>query len=192
MSSITYVAYCSNNGKNECSGNLYETRVSPCNTCISGCDASCQALFSFTIQKRIQKQTGVSSSTYNNNLVPYQVTKNQGNYKSQGLPNFASQASDRNKPSGLTSRHQIINRNTSSLHGSRTSLKPGSLAPPNNGVDVKHGSYDRHLAKLKAKSLKPRSSTINQNPTYGNKQNNISIFNYGTYTNNLCNTSTPC
>lgn len=181
--SRTYVAYCSNT--TECSGNIYETRVASCNTCISNCDASCQALSSFIIQKRIQKQTGVSSSTYNNNLVPFQVIKGQQNYKNQLNGKGANPASDRNESSAK--KMQIINRNTSSLRGSRTSLKPGSLAPSINGVDVKHGSYDRHLAKLKAKSLKPQYSIINSNnPLYGNKKNSISIFDYGGYFNSQC------
>ena len=183
--SQTYVAYCNSNGETECSGNLYGSTIVQCKGCIDG-----SSFDPFTTQKKIQKQTGVSSSTYNNNLVPYQVTKGQHNYKNQLNGSGVSQASDRNKSSAANM--QIINRNTSSLRGSRTSLKPGSLAPPINGVDVKHGSYDRHLAKLKAKSLKPQSLPSLPPAKYGNKQNNISIFNYGNYTNHQCNQVTPC
>lgn len=197
MSTITYVAYCTDKGEIECNGNTYETPVNSCNTCNSSCDASCQLLSSFTLQKKIQKQTGVSSSTYINNLVPFEVTKGQNNYYKQGLPPYASQASDRNT-SVLPPSSQIVHRNTSSLRGSRTSLKPGSLAPGNKGVDIKHNSYDRYLAKLKVKSLKPNSKIsydstslyppkFSNVPMYGNKRNNISIFNYGGYNNNICN-----
>jgi len=197
MSSTVYVAYCSSNGENECSENFYQSEINRCITCNSICDASCQELSNFITQKRIQKQTGVSSSTYNNNLVPYQVTKGQNNYIFQGLPNNANNASDREKSS--TSKNiQIVNRNTSCLKGSRTSLKPGCLAPPTNGVDVKHGSYERHLAKLKAKSLKPNYKTYiseeiikRSSRVYGNKQNNISIFDYGGYKNS-CTNLTNC
>ena len=178
--STVYVAYCINNAETECSGNLYESTIVQCKGCIDN-----SSFDKFTIQKKIQKQTGVASSTYNNNLVPYQVTKAQQNYINQINGIGVSQASDRNKSSAANM--QIINRNTSSLRGSRTSLKPGSLAPPINGVDVKHGSYDRHLAKLKAKSLKPQSLPSLPPAKYGNKQNNISIFNYGNYTNKHCN-----
>ena len=177
--STVYVAYCSNS---ECSGNLYGSTIVQCKGCL---DSS--SFDTFTTQKRIQKQTGVSSSTYINNLVPYKVTKLQQNYKNQLKGIGVSQASDRNNSSAATM--QIINRNTSSLRGSRTSLKPGSLAPSINGVDVKHGSYDRHLAKLKAKSLKPQHSAIapKANPNgWGGKQNNISIFNYGSYHSKQC------
>ncbi len=196
--STTYVAYCTDKGEIECSGNIYDTKVNSCNTCNSSCDVSCQLLSSFTLQKKIQKQTGVSSSTYMNNLVPFEVTKGQKNYKDQGLtPQGASQASDRNT-SVTPPSSQIVHRNTNSLRGSRTSLKPGSLAPGNNGVDIKHNSYDRYLAKLKVKSLKPISK-ISFDPTnpyppkssnlpmYGNKRNNISIFNYGGYKQDICN-----
>lgn len=179
------VAYCNSNGETECSGNLYESTIVQCKGCIDN-----SSFDTFITQKKIQKQTGVASSTYNNNLVPYQVTKAQQNYINQLNGTGAHPASDRNESSAKNM--QIINRNTSSLRGSRTSLKPGSLAPPINGVDVKHGSYDRHLAKLKAKSLKPQSSLTNSKPLYGNKQNNISIFNYGNYTNHQCNQVTPC
>ena len=178
--SQTYVAYCNSNGETECSGNLYVSTIVQCKGCIDN-----SSFDTFTTQKKIQKQTGVSSSTYNNNLVPYQVTKAQHNYINQLNGKGVSQASDRNNSSAA--KMQIINRNTSSLRGSRTSLKPGSLAPPINGVDVKHGSYDRHLAKLKAKSLKPLSLNINPDLLNNSKKNNISIFNYGNYTNHQCN-----
>ena len=182
--SINYVAYC-----RECSGNYFLNDVVGCKSC--DCSINCSSHNSFITQKKIQKQTGVAESTYINNLVPYQVTKNQNNYKfdKNNVSKLAKNNSDRlylsNSMSSLSS--YSINRNTSSLKGSKTSLKPGSLAPGGIGVDSKHASYDRHLAKLKAKSLKPRESlkVTPTNAKQGNKLNNISLFNYS-YNSNKC------
>ena len=178
MTSI-YVAYC-----RECSGNYFLNNVIDCKSCIDN-----KSHNSFITQKKIQKQTGVAESTYINNLVPYEVTKNQNNYKfdKNNVLKLAKNNSDRlylsNSMSNLSS--YSINRNTSSLKGSKTSLKPGSLAPGGIGVDSKHASYDRHLAKLKAKNLKPRESSNATKAIQGNKKNNISLFNYS-YNSDKC------
>lgn len=170
MVSHTYVAQCGV----DCCNNYFSNNVIGCKGCISVNDNS------FNTQKNIQKQTGVSSSTYINNLVPYQVTKAQEYYKNQGknYPSYAKVSSDRIRPSNMHNNMRVVNRNTSSLLGSKTSLKPGSLAPGGVGVDIKHNSYDRYLAKLKAKNLKPRNNNISSKPNKGNKTNNISIFDY--------------
>lgn len=170
MVSHTYVAQCGV----DCCNNYFSNNVIGCKGCISVNDNS------FNTQKVIQKQTGVSSSTYINNLVPYQVTKAQEYYKNQGknYPLYAKVSSDRIKPSNMHNNMRVVNRNTSSLLGSRTSLKPGCLAPGGIGVDIKHNSYDRYLAKLKAKNLKPRNNNISSKPNLGNKLNNISLFDY--------------
>ena len=131
----------------------------------------------FIYQKKILKQTGVTSSIYNSNLTAFSVIKGQ-NYNTTA----ASAASDRDKPSNTK---LIIRRNTSSLTGSRTSLKPGSLSAGGKGVDVKHNSYDRYLAKLKGKTLK--QITTGTEPKYGNKISNIPLFSYSeTQCNNNC------
>jgi len=41
----------------------------------------------------------------------------------------------------------------SSTHQSITRMRPGSTSAPGSGVDVKHGSYDRYLARLKGRSV---------------------------------------
>ena len=183
MSSV-YVAYCGV----ECSGNYFISDIRGCTTCTPGINTIDN---SFITQKIIQHQTGVASSTYNNNLVPYQVTKGQNYYIKQGTGlNFAKVSSDRLRPSNSQNHNiRVVYRNTSSLQGSRTALRPGSLAPGGIGVDIKHNSYDRHLAKLKAKNLRPRESTHNPTPIQGNKMNNISIFNY--YPHSRCNLQLP-
>lgn len=160
----------------ECSGNYYSSNVIGCKGC--ACSKCGSSFDEFMIQKNIQKQTGISSSTYLNNLVPFEVTKNQNFYKNQGLPNYSKVSSDRIKPSNLNNMNRVVNRNTSSLKGSKTSLKPGSLAPGGIGVDIKHNSYDRYLAKLKVKNLRPKESSFTDNVKQGNKKNNILVFNY--------------
>tara|TARA_R110002072_G_scaffold49072_3_gene133731 strand:- start:868 stop:1419 length:552 start_codon:yes stop_codon:yes gene_type:complete len=173
------VAYCGV----ECSGNYFISDIRGCTTCTPGINTTDN---SFITQKIIQHQTGVASSTYNNNLVPFQVTKGQNHYINQGILGFAKVSSDRSYSSNSQNSNniRIIHRNTSSLQGSRTALRPGSLAPGGIGVDIKHNSYDRHLAKLKAKNIRPRQNTHNPVPIQGNKMNNISIFNY--YPNSRC------
>ena len=185
MTTTNIVAYC-----RECSGNYFLNNVIGCRSC-GYCEENCElSLYDdFIIQKKIQKQTGVAESTYINNLVPYNVTKNQKNYKfdKNNISKLAKNNSDRlyssNSMSKLSS--YSINRHTSSLKGSKISLKPGSLAPGGIGVDSKYGSYDRHLAKLKANSLKPRESSKATKPIQGNKVNNISLFSYS-YKSSKC------
>ena len=41
----------------------------------------------------------------------------------------------------------------SSTHRSITRMRPGSTSAAGTGVDVKHGSYDRYLARLKGRSV---------------------------------------
>ena len=182
--SITFVAFCGT----ECSANLVSDIVQ-CRSCMcdfSCADCSCSSFNSFIIQKNIQNQTGIQSSTYINNLVPQHVSRGQKFYIQQGLPNFSKNSSDRLRSSNTQNNSiRIIHRNTSSIKGSRTSLKPGNLAPGGIGVDIKHNSYNRHLAKLKSKHLMPREDDHNNNPIRGNKQNNMSVFNY--YWNSKCN-----
>ena len=83
----------------------------------------------------------------------------------------------------------IVPSHGNSTRSSITRHRPGAGAPGGTGVDIKHNSYDRHLAKLKAKNLRPRESTHNPTPKQGNKMNNISIFNY--YPNSRCNLPLP-
>lgn len=49
--------------------------------------------------------------------------------------------------------HSNVPSHASSTHRSITRCRPGSTSAPGAGVDVKHGSYDRYLARLKGKSV---------------------------------------
>ena len=58
--------------------------------------------------------------------------------------------SDRQYPSNSQlNRFRIVHRFSSSKKATKTSLKPGALCPGGKGVDVKHNSYDRYLARKK-------------------------------------------
>ena len=61
-----------------------------------------------------------------------------------------SQASDRKEAAENSSN--IRTTNYSSTYRTRLSLKPGALAPGGKGVDVKHNSYARYLAKTKGRN----------------------------------------
>ena len=62
-----------------------------------------------------------------------------------------NQSSDRPNP-----HKQITNvqRNTSSLIGTRTSLKPGACSPGGIGVDIKHNSFYRYNLRIRGSVLK--------------------------------------
>ena len=73
----------------------------------------------------------------------------------------------------------------SSTHRSITRMRPGSTSAPGVGVDVKHGSYDRYLARLKGRSVlrtqAPAKAAVV--PVQGNKTMNYGI---AYHTNCLC------
>ena len=51
-----------------------------------------------------------------------------------------------------------------STRSSLTRMRPGSTSAAGKGVDIKHGSYDRYLARLKGKSvLRTAPETISNN-----------------------------
>tara|TARA_B100000927_G_C16450696_1_gene463696 strand:+ start:706 stop:1017 length:312 start_codon:yes stop_codon:yes gene_type:complete len=58
--------------------------------------------------------------------------------------------SDRDYPSNSkVSNIRVVTRRPNSTKRTKTSLRPGALAPGGVGVDVKHNSYDRYLARKK-------------------------------------------
>lgn len=52
----------------------------------------------------------------------------------------------------------------------RTRIIPGQLSAPGVGVDVKHDSYARYLARKKAPNMRTKKSTPLPAPIQGNKQ----------------------
>ena len=61
-----------------------------------------------------------------------------------------------------------VQRNSSSLRGTRTSLKPGATVPGGVGVDIKHNSFNRYNLRLRGAVLKTKkqSSNILKFPAY--------------------------
>ena len=82
-----------------------------------------------------------------------------------------NQASDRNIPHKVNiniPRYLMSNR-------------PGSLSAKGIGVDLKHNSYARHLAKIKQKSIRQEKGvTTNNNstvkPLFGNKRYKLGVI----------------
>jgi len=123
-------------------------------------------------QKRIQNTVRVDGSEYIMNKGALNVyTKPVATYQNVNW----NQMSDRAVPG-------VVNRNVpshgSSTRSSITRMRPGSMSAASTnqqgskGVDMKHGSYDRYLAKLKGKKplrTQTQLSTANNVPVHGNK-----------------------
>ena len=64
-------------------------------------------------------------------------------------PQNNNQSDRQHASNSKLSTFRIVPRNPSSFRRTKTSLKPGALCPGGMGVDVKHNSYDRYLARKK-------------------------------------------
>ena len=114
-------------------------------------------------QRRIWNTARVPSSLYTMNLGAMNVAGNDNN---QPLAQYGNvnwnQMSDRAVP-GVVNRH---------VPRQRTRAIPGQQSAGGKGVDVKHDSYARYLARKKAPVLKQKgspSTPANPTPINGNK-----------------------
>ena len=98
-----------------------------------------------------------------------------------------------NKPKirfGLVNWHQMSDRvvpsvqkihypgnNGNSTKTSITRIRPGSLSPGGEGLDIKHFSYDRYLNRLKAGNLKAGIPNPNITAKRGNKTVKFGLIN---------------
>jgi hypothetical protein len=136
---------------------------------------------SIPTQKKIQNVVRVDSSEYLMNkgaLSVYTQPTAAYNYVNW------NQQSDRAVP-GVVHRNVPRRGDGSSTRTSITWLRPGSSSAASSstmqgskGVDMKHGSYDRYLAKLKGrKVLRTQSyvSTSTNVPAQGNKTRTFGI-----------------
>ena len=138
-----------------------------------GCDTpSCSgANVTEITQKRIWNTVRVAASEY---------TMNVGSLTVYQQPSSASgvnwnQMSDRSLPANSNiSNITVVPSRGNSTKYSITRERPGSQKPGGKGVDIKHGSYARYLARLKGKgSLRTQvTSTV---PVYGNKTKSYGI-----------------
>jgi len=141
-----------------------------CRACGSG--PAIPYVSSIPTQKIIQKVVRVDESDYIMNKGALNVfTKPVAAYS---YVNW-NQQSDRAVP-GIV--HHNVPSHGNSTRTSITRMRPGSMSaasssiPGSKGVDMKHGSYDRYLAKLKgAKALRTQTQASTQNnvPIHGNK-----------------------
>ena len=97
--------------------------------------------------KRIENTVRVPSSEYTMNKSALNVyTPPQSQFAHVNW----NQMSDRAVP-GIT--RSVVPSHGNSTRTSLTRMRPGSTSAPGKGVDMKHGSYDRYLARLKGKSV---------------------------------------
>jgi len=117
-------------------------------------------------QKRIQHTVRVSGSAYTDSLAP-QHSATPGAF-------LWNQASDRAVAGVVV--HDVPSRGASSIHCTITRARPGACSAPGKGVDIKHGSYDRYLAKLKGRTVaRTCAATPAIQPVRGNKTQYYSI-----------------
>ena len=138
----------------DCSGNNVSDRLPPyCGTC---------PLKLNTIPRSPYRSIETPMSVYISNLSSLYV------YQKPTLLYYNvnwNQSSDRAIPHIQPTN---VQRNTSSLKGTRTSLKPGAMVPGGVGVDIKHNSFNRYNLRLRGAVLKTKTSptTILKFPSY--------------------------
>ena len=94
--------------------------------------------------KRIYKTFMVPTSEYIMARKSYVVSKDTLNGKNYNQDN----KSDRLNPH-KTPKTAVVPSHGNSTKRSLTRMRPGSMVPGGEGVDVKHNSYERYLAKKK-------------------------------------------
>jgi hypothetical protein len=149
-------------GNNEPDWYVYSNR---CNGCSGGFAASADAT-----QRRIQNTVRVSQSEYLENLAGLNVfTPAIAKY---GYVNW-NQGSDRAEPGQV--HRNVPSYGASSTKTSITRLRPGSCSAAGQGVDIKHGSYARYLARLKGRGPYRTETVAAAVPVEGNKTKKYGI-----------------
>ena len=178
--------------KDKCESSNSCNRVSQCKGCSecgwadwwitgeTGCSAVTQKRLDQR-QKIIQRVVRVDSSQYAMNKSAMAVYQNKPRTSSGlrfgELYNYPSTMSDRREPH-IVKETQAVYRHTNSKHGSKTRGWPGMTSAAGKGVDVKHGSYERYLARKKGAVLKPGIGAYNNDdrePTYDEIQEDPSL-----------------
>jgi hypothetical protein len=148
-----------------------------CVGCVScGVSGECPTLNSepilITTNKRIYNASRVPASQYMGSLAAANVFAGSSNKTPQFPSGRQFQMSDRAR--GAVGR-RVVPSHGNSLRGSITRARPGASAPGGTGVDVKHDSYARYLARKKGnyerrgeskydevKNLRPRAVVNNK------------------------------
>ena len=138
------------------------TNTARCNTpCINN-----SSFYKLATERKIKNLSRMSGSQFMDAYVSLVVAQNVVQQSQPvaltnvtstwGSPYYLRGQSDRALPSKLPTSTNVPTRG-SSTRTTITSNKPGGMDPGGSGVDVKHGSYNRYLAKKKgihfAKSL---------------------------------------
>jgi len=149
--------------------------------CKHKCDApGCPAVAE---QRRIWKQSRAAESSYLGVLSSLTVP---GGLRNRPKNRFAmvnwNQMSDRAVPSIGTA---YIPTHGSTTRGSSVTHRPGCGGFAGVGVDVKHGSYARYLARLKAPNLRTERATCAEGkagraPRTGNKRRMVGMLSWAT------------
>lgn len=148
----------------DCSG-VHISEIQPlhvqCKRC-SGSLASAETTQE-QVQRLIWNVARAPSSLYIMNLAAQNVVGGASNAPvgQYGGVNW-NQMSDRAVP-GVVTGNMNIPRN-------RTRAWPGHTSAPGAGVDVKHDSYARYLARKKVQNLRTNKQTVLPAPEQGNKQ----------------------
>ena len=122
--------------------------------------------------KRLYNTVRVSESEYimnKSSLTVQHESRNEHNLNWNTM-------SDRLLKANSLKNFNTVKRVGNSRKTSLTRLRPGSLTPGGHGVDVKHNSYARYLARKKGmttlkqeineSSVDPKSTTNNKNKKY--------------------------
>ena len=140
-------------------------RCKGCYGCTSNVACSADAT-----QRRIQNTVRVSQSEYLENLAGLNVyTKPVAKY---GFVNW-NQGSDRAEPGQV--HRNVPSYGASSTKTSITRMRPGSCSAASQGVDIKHGSYARYLARIKGRGPYRTQSVPAAAPVEGNKTKKYGI-----------------
>ena len=196
MTSPTYIIDCS------CTGDIVYGVVQ-CKGCSNTSCQTCDPSGSYLdiTQKRIWNTVRVPASEYVMNLASLSVYQAPSTDPKYSNVNW-NQMSDRALPANLNiSKITVVPSHGNSTRSSITRDRPGSMRPGGKGVDIKHGSYARYLARLKGKgplrtqqvttigtSIKNASNQQQAqaiaiaNNVYGNKTRSFGIVKSGPYT----------
>jgi hypothetical protein len=136
-----YCNQCLDASGNQPDWYVYSRRCTGCGGCKNSVACSADAT-----QRRIQNTVRVSQSEYLENLAGLNVY--EAPVAKYGFVNWY-QGSDRAEP-GRVMRN-VPSYNASSTKTSITRMRPGSCSAAGQGVDIKHGSYARYLARLKGR-----------------------------------------
>ena len=178
-----------------CDGCYWElsNNIIGCRTCVN-CDSLVTCL-SGTVQKVIQKQVRAKASLFTMNLGTVTVGNQLNNNNYQYPQNMANKpyiipktkppvpvysqnpSSDRVAPahSNTNLKFTYVPSHGNSTKSTLTRNKPGASMPGGKGVDVKHNSYARYLARRKSSTVMTQKEK-EPKPKMGNKTKMIGMI----------------